>query len=64
MSDLKDKISEMSETEKKNRNADETLKITEEILDYSKKVQKFFQLHQKLIKEHQNQNLKKVLQKE
>ena len=64
MSDLKDKISEMSETEKKNRNADETLKITEEILDYSKKVQKFFQLHQKLIKENQNQNLKKVLQKE
>ena len=64
MSDLKDKISEMSETEKKNRNADETLKIIEEILDYSKKVQKFFQLHQKLIKEHQNQNLKKVLQKE
>ena len=38
ISDLKDKIREMSETEKKNKNADETLKIIEEILDYSKKV--------------------------
>ena len=57
-------MKEMSKTEKENKNADETLKIIEEILDYSKKVQKFFQLHQKLIKEHQNQNLKKVLQKE
>ena len=64
LSGLKDKIWEIDETEKKNKNADETLKIIEEILDYSKKVQKLFQLHQELIKEHQNQNLKKVLQKE
>ena len=32
----------MSKTEKKNKNADETLKIIEEILDYNKKAQKFF----------------------
>ena len=55
ISDLKDRIKEMSETE----NADETLKIIEEILDYNKNAQKFFLLHQELINENQNQNLKK-----
>ena len=55
ISDLKDRIKEMSETE----NADETLKIIEEILDYNKNAQKFFWLHQELINENQNQNLKK-----
>ena len=55
LSDLKDRIKEMSETE----NADETLKIIEEIHDYNKNAQKIFRLHQELIKENQNQNLKK-----
>ena len=55
ISDLKDRIKEMSETE----NADETLKIIEEILDYNKNAQNFFWLHQELINENQNQNLKK-----
>ena len=62
VSNLKDRIKKMSETEKKN--AEETLKIIEEILDYNENAQKNFRLHQKLIKENQNQNLKKVLQKE
>ena len=35
ISNLKDRIKKMSETEKK-KNADETLKIIEEILDYNK----------------------------
>ena len=42
LSGLKDKIWEIDETEKKNKNADETSKIIEEILDFSKKVQKVF----------------------
>ena len=41
---------------------DETLKIIEDILDYNKGAKIFFRLHQKLIKENQNQHLKKVLQ--
>ena len=53
----------MSETENINNNADETLEIIKEILHYNKNAQKFFLLHQKLIKENQNQNLKKALQK-
>ena len=43
----------MSETVKKYKNADKTLKIIEEILDYNKNSQNFFYLHQKLIKENQ-----------
>ena len=49
----------MSERGKKSAN--ETLRITEEILITKKELKKIFQLHQKLIKE--NQNLKKVLQR-
>ena len=51
----------MSETEKKN--AGETLEIMENIVAYNKMFKNFFRLHQKLIKEDQNQNLKKVLLK-
>ena len=32
----------MSETERKNKNADETSKITSKILDYNKNAQKIF----------------------
>ena len=48
ISDLKERIKEMSGTEKKN--ADETLKIIKEILDYDKNVQKIFQLASKVDK--------------
>ena len=57
MSNLKEKIKEMSETEKKNKSADEILKIIEAILDYKKMLKIFFRLHQELIKENQNKNL-------
>ena len=40
----------MSETEKKNKNADETLKIIETILDYNKNTQKIFLLPSKVDK--------------
>ena len=45
---LKDRIKEISETEKKI--ADETLKIIEKILDYNKMLQNIFSWHQKLVK--------------
>ena len=60
---LKDRIKKTSETEKKYKKADETLEIIKKILDYNKNAQKNFSLHQKLIKENQNQNLKKALQR-
>ena len=63
ISDLKYRIKRMSEKEKIDKNADETLKIIKKILDYNREPQKFFIMHQKLIKENQNQRLKKVLQK-
>ena len=49
ISNLKDRIRKASETEKKN--ADETLKIIEEILDYNKNAQKIFSLAPKVDKE-------------
>ena len=60
---LKDRIKRMSEKEKKDKNADETLKITKKFLITINMFKKLFSLHQKLIKENQNQILKKVLQK-
>ena len=45
--EINNRIKEMSEKEKKDKNADETLEIIGKILDYNKK---FFSLHQKLIK--------------
>ena len=62
ISDLKDRIKGMNETAKK-KNADETLEIIKKILDYHKNAQKFFSMHQDLIKENQNQSLKKALQR-
>ena len=52
ISDLKDWIKRMSEKEKKDKNAGEILKIIKKILDYNKEPQKFFIVHQKLIKEN------------
>ena len=42
ISNLKDEIKKMSETEKKYKYADETLKIIKKILDYNKDAQKIF----------------------
>ena len=61
-SNLKDIIKKLSETEKK-KNVGETLEIMEKTVAYNKMFKIFFRLHQKLIKENQNQNLKKVLLK-
>ena len=40
---------------------DETLKIIEDIFDYNKGAKNFFRLHQKLIKENQNQKIRKSI---
>ena len=50
LSDLKDRRKKMSETVKKYKNADKTLKIIEEILDYDKNSQNFFSLASKVDK--------------
>ena len=53
ISDLKDKLKEMSETEKKqkkNKSVDEALKIIEKILNYNKNAQTFFLLASKVDK--------------
>ena len=51
ISNLKDRIKKISEKEKINKNADETLKIIENILDYNKNVQKNFPRASKVEKE-------------
>ena len=61
ISNLKDRIKEMNETEKKYKNVDETLEIIKKFLITRKMLKKFFSMHQKLINENQNQNLKKTL---
>ena len=48
LSDLKDGIEKMSVTEKKNKNANETLNIIKKILDYIKDAQKIFHLVSKV----------------
>ena len=48
ISTLKDRIKKMNETEKINKNADETLEIIKEILDYNKDIQNFFSLASKV----------------
>ena len=59
ISDLKDRIKKWVKQKKKN--ADETLKIFEETLDYNERPRKIFPLASM---ENQNQNLKKALQEE
>ena len=58
---LKDRIERMSEKEK---TVDETLEIIEKFLITIKKLRNFFIVHKKLIKENQNQRLKKALHRE
>ena len=65
ISDLKDRIERMSDKEDKDKNANETLeRLLEKFLIIIKMLKIFFIVHQKLIKENQNQRLKKVLQRE
>ena len=45
IANLKDRIKKMSETEKINKNAYETLEIIKEIIDYNENAQKIFCLH-------------------
>ena len=54
----------MSEKEKKDKNAYETLEIIKKILDYNKEAQKIFYCATKVDKKNQNQRLRKVLQRE
>ena len=58
---LKDRIKKMSETERKNKNADETLKIISKILDYNKNAQKNFQLASKVDKEKSEPKLEESI---
>ena len=50
ISNLKGRIKEMNETEKKNENVDETLEIIKKILDCNKHAQKIFQYPSKVDK--------------
>ena len=50
ISDLKDRREKMSETEKKKKNADETLKIIKKILDYNERTRKTFPVASKVDK--------------
>ena len=64
---MKDRISDLQEKKKKKnrkKNADETLKIIEKIINYNKDAQKNFQLPSKVDKEKSEPKLeKKTLQR-
>ena len=59
--DLEDRIQEMNEKEKKMLRRHQ--RLLEKFLIKIKMLKIFFIVHQKLIKENQNQRLKKVLQR-
>ena len=50
ISDSKDRIEQISDKEKKYKNAKETLEIINKVIDYNKDAQHFFIVHQELIK--------------
>ena len=50
ISDSKDRIEQISDKEKKYKNAKETLEIITKVIDYNKDAQHFFIVHQELIK--------------
>ena len=62
ISNLKDRIKEMSETKKKKMGI-QLQRLLKKFLITKKMRNKFFSIHQKLIKENQNQSLKKALQR-
>ena len=59
ISDLEDRIKKMNDQEKKYKNAKETLLI--KLLITIKMLKIFFIMHQKLIKQNQNQSLKESI---
>ena len=62
ISDLKDRIEQMSGKEKKYKNADETSEIINKTIDYNNDAQNCFHHASKIDKKNQNQRLKKILQ--
>ena len=64
LSDLNDKIKKTSEKEKEIKMLMRHQRLLKKFLSTIKMLKKVFCLHQKLIKENQNQRLQKVLQKE
>ena len=62
ISNLKDRIREMGEKEKK-KMLMRHQRLLKKFMITIKMLKRFFSLHQKLIKENQNQNLKKALQR-
>ena len=64
ISDLKNRIEQMNDKEKKYKNAKETLVIINKIINYNNNAKFFFHRGSKVDKKNQNQRLKKVLQRE
>ena len=64
LSDLNDKIKKMNEKEKEIKMLMRHQRLLKKFLGTIKMLKKVFCLHQKLIKENQNQRLQKELQKE
>ena len=61
ISNLQDRMKEMSETEKQYNNADETLEIIKKILDQNKDAQKNFQHASKVDQEKSNPKSKEII---
>ena len=59
ISDLKDRVKRMGDKEKKDKNVNDTLEVIKSILITIRMLKIFFIVHQKLIKENQNQRLKR-----
>ena len=63
ISDLEGEMKNMSDKEKEEQNADETLKILEKILYYNKDVQNFFHRSSKVDKKKSGPKFKKILKR-
>ena len=64
ISNLKNRIEQMNDKEKKYKNAKETLGIINKIINYNNNANFFFHRGSKLDKKNHNQRLKKVLERE
>ena len=64
ISNLKNRIEQMNDKEKKYKNAKETLGIINKIINYNNNANFFFHSGSKLDKKNHNQRLKKVLERE
>ena len=63
ISDSKDRIEQISDKEKKYKNAKETLEIINKVIDYNKDAQHFFHCASRVDKKNQNQRLNIFLQR-